>query len=283
MGQRFFGQFLVSQGYITPPQLLAAVEYQSKYNVRLGELAVALGMLTPFESQHVNAAQVREDHLFGETAVRYGFLTERQLGDALETQRAARVSLGQALATLGYLGAPIADAAHARFSLEQRQAEGSFRLPARLGTQPWVGQLFERASVLLRRVWNLPNKQGRVHIEAPRLTLSDLNVRARIELPTRALTLHFGVTNEIARKIACTSIGELGLGDSAEEDAVADFTRVLAESALSLLAFHDPQAQRGRVAEVCREGARPTLPPNERIVMVSLLTHLGQVLVGLTV
>jgi hypothetical protein len=283
MGQRFFGQFLVSQGYITPPQLLAAVEYQTKYNARLGELAVALGMLTPFESQHVNAAQVREDRLFGETAVRYGFLTERQLGDALDTQRAARVSLGQALATLGYLGAPTVDAAHVRFSLEQQQAEGSFRLPARLGAQPWVGQLFERAGVLLRRVWNLPNKQGRVHIEAPRLTLSDLNVRARIALPARELSLHFGVPNDVARKVVCDCVGELVLGDSAEEDAVQDFTRVLAECAISLLAFHDPQGERALLTDVSLEGARPTLPPNERVVMVSLLTHLGQVLVGLTV
>ena len=47
-----------------PPQLLAAVEYQRKYNPRLGELAVTLGMFTPFEFTTVLAVTVFPTGIF---------------------------------------------------------------------------------------------------------------------------------------------------------------------------------------------------------------------------
>ena len=148
MRRRFFGQYLVSQGYITPPQLLAAVEYQSKYNSRLGELAVALGMITPFESEQINAAQLSRDRLFGETALDCGLMTERQLSDVLETQRNARVLLGQAIETLGFLQRCTIDSALYAY-LEAKSPKRCATLPCRRSCRTRPSRGWPRSSISL--------------------------------------------------------------------------------------------------------------------------------------
>jgi len=274
----FFGQYLLSRGFITAPQLLAAVEYQNKYNSRLGELAVALGMITPFESEQVNAAQLWDDGLFGETAVRCGVLTERQVHDALETQRNSRVLLGQALETLGYLERRAIDSALAAFLHEEDEA-APFALPVELQDLPWAGEVFDRAAKLLRRAWDLPSKPGRVRVETTRLTLSDRNARA--ELRGRvSRQLLIGVPNEVARKAARGYVDEQHPREAIEDHAVQDFARVLAEATTALLRTLGEDAY---LAGVTLQSVRSTLPPEQRVVMVSFLTHLGQVLVGLTI
>jgi hypothetical protein len=278
MRKGFFGQYLVSQGYITPPQLLAAVEYQTKYNTRLGELAVALGMLTPFESEQVNAAQLWSDQLFGETAVRCGLLTERQVDEALETQRNARVLLGQALETLGYLTRPALDTAHANFLREEDQSTHLFALPSELQDVGWVGAVFDRAGKLLRRAWDLPNKPGRVRIGTTRLVMSDRNARAQL-LGRVQRELLIGLPNDVARKAARIDSGGDRFGDAVEDHAVQDFARILAEGSVALLMEGGDSAYLARVTSA---DGRVSLPPEERVVMVSFLTHLGQVLVGVT-
>jgi hypothetical protein len=273
MRSRFFGQYLIAHGYITPPQLLAAVEYQRKYNPRLGELAVALGMFTPFESEQINATQVSRDRLFGEAAIDCGLLTESQLNDALETQRSARVLLGQALETLGYLPRNAIDAALSAY-LREETARGPLALP----DLPWVAPIFDRAVKLMRRGWDLPCKPGRVRIETSRLTLSDRNARAELRGEVRR-DLLIGVPNDVARRAAARHRGEAFLADALEDHVVQDFARVLGEATAELLNARDEQVELRAVVLV---DARATLPPEDRIVMVNFLTHLGQVLVGLT-
>jgi hypothetical protein len=281
MRRRFFGQYLVAQGYITPPQLLAAVEYQSKYNTRLGELAVALGMITPFESEQINAAQLSRDRLFGETALDCGLMTARQLSDVLETQRNARVLLGQAIETLGYLQRRTIDSAHDAYLEEETEAARKFALPSELqdASHAWLAAVFDRAAKLMLRAWDLPSKPGRVRIEARRLTLSDRNARAELRGRVRRELL-IGVPDDVACKAGRRYGGAAHFADALEDHAVQDFARILAEATAELLtARGDPTY----LAGVKLESVRATLPPADRVVMVSFLTHLGQVLVGLTI
>jgi hypothetical protein len=279
MRRRFFGQYLVSQGYITPPQLLAAVEYQSKYNTRLGELAVALGMITPFESEQINAAQLSRDRLFGETALDCGLLTERQLSEALQTQRDARVLLGQALETLGYLQRRTIDAALSAFLEEESAAARQFALPVEIQDAPWMAAVFDRAAKLMLRAWDLPSKPGRVRSEERRLTLSDRNARAELRGRVRRELL-IGVPDDVARRAGRRYGGAAHFADALEDHAVLDFARVLAEATAELL---NARGEHAGLVGVRLESVRATLPPADRVVMVSFLTHLGQVLVGLTI
>ena len=90
---RFFGQFLLAEGRITPPQLLAALEYQSELNARLGEYAVALGQLTRFDAERIHALQVSKDLLFGEAALELSLLDAEQLRRLVAAQPKIKLAL----------------------------------------------------------------------------------------------------------------------------------------------------------------------------------------------
>ncbi len=100
---RFLGQFLLAEGYITAPQLLAALEYQEQFNARLGEYAVALGLITLFDAQRINALQVSKDLLFGQAALELSLLSKEQVRQVMAAQRNDHVLLGEALCKLGYI------------------------------------------------------------------------------------------------------------------------------------------------------------------------------------
>jgi hypothetical protein len=193
------------------------------------------------------------------------------------------VLLGQALETLGYLTRPALDRAHAEFRLEEDAAE-QFALPPELQDVAWIAAVFDRAGKLLRRAWDLPNKPGRVRIGTPRLTLSDRNARAQLSGRVERVLL-IGLSEDVARKAARVLGGGSTFGDSQEDHALQDFARVLAEAAIALLKERGDHAYLARVyrPESSARDTRASLPPDERVVMVSFLTHLGQVLVGLTV
>jgi hypothetical protein len=278
MRKRFFGQYLLSKGLITAPQLLAAVEYQDKYNTRLGELAVALGSVTPFEAQQINALQLRDDVLFGEAAVKLGLLTNEQVSDLLATQRDSHVQLGQALDTLGYMERATIDAALATFEEECSQEPQEVQLPDAIKDKELATLLFDTAHKLLLRAWELPNKPGAVRIEELRLTLSDRNARITLEGGVDA-TVMVGVPDAAARKAAKRYSGEAEPSDVSLDAVVLDLAGVLCENIASTL------AERGRKAQVgfaTLQGARATLPPEVRVAVVPYVTHLGQVLVGVS-
>ena len=56
MAVKFFGQFLVEQGIVTGEALLNAINLQDKNNLKLGEMAVAMGLITPENIQRAHNA-----------------------------------------------------------------------------------------------------------------------------------------------------------------------------------------------------------------------------------
>ncbi|MCK4875717.1 MAG: hypothetical protein KAS26_07715, partial [Sulfurimonas sp.] len=69
MGIKFFGHYLLDEGKITNEQLSEVVEYQSKNNLSLGELAVREGFINTKEANIINDKQRSLDKRFGEIAV----------------------------------------------------------------------------------------------------------------------------------------------------------------------------------------------------------------------
>ncbi len=104
-GLLFFGEFLVGRGEIDGAQLTQALAFMERANTRLGEHAVAAGLLGPDQAERVFRAQRTEPSRFGEMAVSMGMLNRAQLERLLETQRASRVRLGEALVRMGHLRA----------------------------------------------------------------------------------------------------------------------------------------------------------------------------------
>ncbi|HEX7481115.1 MAG TPA: hypothetical protein VF331_25145 [Polyangiales bacterium] len=277
MRRHFFGQFLLSKGLITPPQLLAAVEYQDKYNSRLGELAVALSMVTPFEAQQINSKQVREDRLFGQAAIELGLLSEQQVCDVLATQRDSHVLLGQAIVTLGYVAAEVIDSALAEFLDEASHDPDGIQLPAEVPDRELAAALFDLAQKLLLRAWDLTSKPGPGRVEAMRLTLSDRNARVELDgsLP---MTVLIGVPNDVIAKLVRHLATSTDPTESDEDQLVLEFGQLLGENLAVALA---ERGQEVHVSHVTSQGARATLPPEVKVTVVPYLTHGGQVLIGL--
>ncbi|HEX2679111.1 MAG TPA: hypothetical protein VHM19_20820, partial [Polyangiales bacterium] len=241
-------------------------------------LGVALGLVTPFEAQQINALQLRDDVLFGEAAVKLGLLTVEQVAELLAAQRDSHVLLGQAIETLGYLDRPAIDAGLAEFLEAASQDPQELQLPDSVRDRELATVIFDLAHKLLLRAWELPNKADLPRIEESRLTLSDRNARIALSGSTDLLVM-VGVPDEAARKAAKRYSGESDPSDVSVDAVVLDFAGVLCENAASTL------AERGRKVQIgfaTLQGARATLPPEMRVAVVPFLTHLGQVLVGVS-
>lgn len=276
---RFFGQYLLSKGLLTAPQLMAAVEYQEQRNTRVGDKAVSQGLLTPFDVERVRALQVHENLFFGEAAIRLGVLSAGQVRDLLTTQKDAHVHLGDALANLGYLDRATTDRALGEYLAEEDRIEPEVvTVPEDLPGKDIAFELFHLAHRLLLRVWNLDNKTDRLRVETGMVALSDRN--ARITISGAVETVVFVCApHEVARMAASPQYAEV---EPTEEDmnrAVREFCRILCENLASVLA---EQGLRVTVGEPLMLMSRASTPPGIKASVVAYLTHRGQVFVGMT-
>ena len=103
MAVKFFGQFLVEKGAISAEALLAAVELQEVTNLKFGEQALRMGLLSEAEVERVHDAQRGEDCRFGDMAVKLGLLGESQMQEVLTRQKNSHLYLGEALVQVGAL------------------------------------------------------------------------------------------------------------------------------------------------------------------------------------
>lgn len=103
MSAKFFGQYLLEKGKITPQQLMDAVSHQKGIHAPLGALAMEKGMLSAEQVKKIHVEQKKADRRFGELAMDMGFLVQPQVDELLETQTARKVLLGEALVLKGYV------------------------------------------------------------------------------------------------------------------------------------------------------------------------------------
>ncbi len=102
----FYGDFLVQLGVVRQDQLAAALVEQTEGRLRLGELAVARGLLTADQVEQVRRCQrgPRFDHgdlRFGELAVALGFATVADMDALHAEQRAGWRRIGDILVQHG--------------------------------------------------------------------------------------------------------------------------------------------------------------------------------------
>jgi CheY-specific phosphatase CheX len=291
MRARFFGQHLLAQGLVTAPQLLAAIEYQERYDTRLGSCAVGMGLVTPFEVEQIRALQAREDLRFGEAAVKLGVLSDAQLQQVLETQQGAHVPLGDAVVALGYLTAQQVESAAAQFlATEARLEPEVVTIPDDLPLRDLAFELFHLAHKLLLRVCDLTSKTERLRIVEDVLPLSDRNAAVAISGIARAprggstsgeaetavmLCLPDAVAIDVAKRYS----GELAPHERDVDHIVLELANLLCGNLQSVMA---ERGVRLKLAEPELLGSRISLPPGKRAALVPFLTHRGQVLVSMS-
>jgi CheY-specific phosphatase CheX len=119
MAVKFFGQFLVEQDAVTGESLLHAIELQERTNLKLGEMAVAMGFITQKDIQTAHSAQLSKDMKLGDLLVELGFLVPTQLEEVIAHQKATHLYIGEALVKVGALTAEKLDHYLAAFKADQ--------------------------------------------------------------------------------------------------------------------------------------------------------------------
>lgn len=110
----FYGDFLVQLGIVRQDQLAAALAEQQEGRLRLGELAVLRGVLSPTQVDQVRTCQrdalhEHSDLRFGELAVALGFTTADAMDHLHREQRHGWRRIGEILVAHGVMD----DATHA--------------------------------------------------------------------------------------------------------------------------------------------------------------------------
>ena len=103
MYTQFFGNYLLSQGYVTQEQLFEAMQKHSSQRMKLGTLAMHAGLMTAEEVDQIVILQTHYDKKFGELAIEHGYLTNEQVVDLLKTQNPDFLLLGQVLVDDGVI------------------------------------------------------------------------------------------------------------------------------------------------------------------------------------
>lgn len=103
MYTQFFGNYLLSNGYVTKEQLFSAMQRQSSQHMKLGTLAIHSGYMDSAKVDEVVIQQTHQDRKFGELAVELGYLTDDQVSELLRQQPPAFLMLGQVLLDDGIL------------------------------------------------------------------------------------------------------------------------------------------------------------------------------------
>ncbi len=97
MFSQYFGQYLLSEKYLTKSQLKTALDYQKSVRLKLGVLAINAGYMNANQASLVNQMQAKMDKRFGELAVEAGYLKEEQVVELLSSQIFGHLLLAQAL------------------------------------------------------------------------------------------------------------------------------------------------------------------------------------------
>lgn len=275
MESTFFGQFLIAEGIVTAPQLTAAVEYQQKFNGRLGEYAVALGCIDEEDARRINELQTSKNLRFGEAAVALGLFDERQLEKLVKAQQEEHVLLGQALTDLGYVDEPTLADALQRFIDEQGDEPG-YEVPDAHPLAREARVIYPRSGQLLTQVWGLANKPRGVHAKERILLLSDCNVSVPLAGDCKG-HLVVGAARHVLQAVGATR----GLGDSTGDALVGLLGELVAQLAEGLRQALSEQGVTLQLGPVQPCGFRVALEERQRALLVPYLTHHGQVLVCL--
>ncbi|WP_378954459.1 chemotaxis protein CheX [Pelosinus sp. sgz500959] len=103
MSSRFFAQYILNQGVLTPEQVQEALEDGRSVQVKLGVLAINEKFLTAVQVEEIHRLQHMVDKRFGEIAIDEGYLSEEQLMILLAAQKNSHLNFGQTLVDKGFM------------------------------------------------------------------------------------------------------------------------------------------------------------------------------------
>lgn len=230
MAVKFFGQFLVEHDAITGESLLHAIELQERTNLKLGEMAVALGFITQQDIEAAHAAQLSKDMKLGDLLVELGFISTDQLEDVISRQKATHLYIGEALVKVGALTPEKLEQHLESFKADQAPyVVNHVELPDWLNaTSPTWEMTVDLTYKMITRVIGILFRPGRFvetsalssnHMIAAMDLSGDLNARYLLSVST-------GIQKAIARALLKEEDVD---GESEEilEDTVMEFVNII--------------------------------------------------------
>lgn len=160
MSIRFFGQYLLEKKLITKKQLLDALNFQNTHNLKIGEMGIALGLITNEEVNRIHMEQRSNDIPFGQLAIRFGLLAQEDIDRIIEEQQNNRMSLGEILVNQRSLTADDMEKELQVFHKEQAQYEMEVPLPESMPHKDIITASVSITSTLCIRIADLKVKIG---------------------------------------------------------------------------------------------------------------------------
>ncbi|MCG8554104.1 MAG: chemotaxis protein CheX [Proteobacteria bacterium] len=239
---RFFGQFLLAAGIVTPCHLVAAVEHQEEHNLALGDYAVRLGMLTLEQVLKVNALQAAKDLLFGEAAIELGLLTQQQLDSLVAEQQREHIKIGEALVELGYVEAKEVEQAFERYRKQQEElAAQAEQIPQDVPMRSTVSCALDVTRKLLYRRWGLQCKAEGLETLQGEIRLSDVNAHVKLSGDV-SLRYVLAVPADAANAGVHRITGSTAVSREERKDAVLELANVVGGKLVEHLAQNGHQA-----------------------------------------
>ncbi|WP_298037653.1 chemotaxis protein CheX [uncultured Desulfuromonas sp.] len=235
MAVKFFGQFLVERGTVGREQILQAIELQEKTNLRFGEMALSMKLMTDSDVERVHLAQRSEDLRFGDMAVKLGIITPEQLQQVLTRQKNSHLYIGEALVKIGAL------ARHdlIRYLDEFRKDQAPFLerrtiVPEGLANAETWAMVADLTYKMLTRVVNLEHRPGPCSVTS---SLQSHGVVVAMDF-TGALQARYllSISSGVQAQIARAILQEADVSAEPQEvldDTVMEFVNIVCGNAVA--------------------------------------------------
>jgi hypothetical protein len=92
-----FGEYLLSRKLATREQISRALEFQRSYTRPMGKLARELGYISRRENVQILLDNIKSEKRYGDIAVARGVLTRQQVDHLVEIQKRDSVMIGNIL------------------------------------------------------------------------------------------------------------------------------------------------------------------------------------------
>jgi len=229
MAVKFFGQFLVEQGAVTPQDVVRAMNLQEEVNLRFGEMAEKMGLISKKDIERIHLAQRTEDLRFGDMALKLGILTEEQHEQVLERQRETHLYIGEALVRIGALAPEKLDEYLEAFRVDQAPYRvDHVKIPE--GVEPaGLWEVFaDLTCKMFTRIVQIPVRPGRCE-KAAGVPSNDVVVALPV-LGDAVGTYYLSVSRGVRDRIARSLLKQEDLTGESEEllvDTVMEFANII--------------------------------------------------------
>lgn len=246
MAVKFFGQFLVEKGIVSREVLLRAVDLQDAVNLKFGEMALAMELVTAADVERIHDAQRGEDLMFGDMAEKLDIMTADQIKQVLTRQKNSHLYIGEALVQVGAFDTEQLQRHLEEFKVDQSPyATSKVFIPSGVPHSDIWEMSADLSGKMMSRIVNLPCRLGECR-KTERIETNDIVAAMDFTGDINAQYL-LSVSSAVQKKIALAILKEDSVENEPQEvldDAVMELVNIICGNIAA------KAAQRGKCTEI---------------------------------